>query len=319
MENKISVIVPVYNVEDYLNECVDSLLKQDYSNLEIILVDDGSTDKCGIICDEYAIKDSRIKVKHKQNGGLSYARNAGIDIATGDYITFVDSDDVLSSDFISYLLDLLTEADADMACCQRTEIDENSKHKKGYCNPCCKITVFDNMENALAANEIDTVAWGKLYKKDLFREIRYPVGRLHEDIFTTYKLIDRCKKIVVGPEGKYLYRVRQNSISNINFTHKHMDIVYGKLEYAKFINQKYPNLSGKANADIVYGACVCAVRMAKANYKNMADINFIQKQIRLHEKDFLISGDNRLATKVFSLLAFINLKLTLKLYRCLTH
>lgn len=319
MESKISVIVPIYNVEDYLNECVDSLIEQDYSNLEIILVDDGSTDQCGSICDEYAIKDSRIKVIHKQNGGLSDARNAGIDVATGDYITFVDSDDVLSSDYISYLLDLLTEADADMACCQRTEIDENSKHKKGHCNPCGKITVFDNMENALVAKEIDTVAWGKLYKKDLFLEIRYPVGRLHEDIFTTYKIIHQCEKIVVGPGAKYLYRIRENSISNINFTHKHMDIVYGKLEYAKFINQKYPNLSGKANADVVYGACVCAVRMAKANYKNKDDIDFIQKQIRLHEKDFLISGDNRLATKVFSLIAFINLKLTLKLYRCITR
>lgn len=319
MESKISVIVPIYNVEDYLNECVDSLIEQDYSNLEIILVDDGSTDQCGSICDEYAIKDSRIKVIHKQNGGLSDARNAGIDVATGDYITFVDSDDVLSSDYISYLLNLLTEANADMACCQRTEIDAKSRYKKGYITPCNKITVFDNVENALVAKEIDTVAWGKLYTKDLFQGIRYPVGRLHEDIFTTYKLIDRCKKIVVGQEGKYLYRVRQNSISNINFTHKHMDIVYGKLEYAKFINQKYPNLSGKANADVVYGACVCAVRMAKANYKNKDDIDFIQKQIRLHEKDFLIYGNNRSATKVFSLIAFINLKLTLKLYRCITR
>lgn len=319
MKSNISIIVPVYNVEGYLNECVDSLLVQDYSNLEIILVDDGSTDQCGIICDEYAKKDPRVKVIHKQNGGLSDARNAGIDIASGDYITFVDSDDVLAPDAIAYLFDLLTEAGADMACCQRMEIDEYSCVKNGYFKRCDKVCFFDNMENALGAKEIDIVAWGKLYHKDLFKKIRYPVGRLHEDIFTTYKLIDQCKKIVVGPGEKYLYRIRKNSISNISFSHRHMDIIYGKLEYANFIKNKYPNLERSANIAIVYGACICAGRMAKANYKNKEDIELVQKQIRLHEKDFLIHSRNGLGTKIFSLLAFINLKFTLKLYRCLTR
>lgn len=317
MEDKISVVVPIYNVEDYLKQCVDSIIKQDYDNLEIILVDDGSTDQCGEICDAYAKHDSRIRVIHKPNGGLSDARNAGMDITTGEYITFVDSDDALTTDTISYLYRILKDNNADISCCQRIEIDEtgNPLHKPNTIDD-SEILMFD-VESAICSKDVDTVAWGKLYKIELFADVRYPVGRLHEDIFTTHKLIGASKKIVVGYKPGYLYRLRTNSISNVRFTHKHLDIIYGKIEKRDYLKIHFPSLESIGNADIVYGACICSIRMAKANYKNKADIKFVQKQIRLYERDFLKYGKNRLSTKLFSLLAFCNLNLTLKLYRCL--
>lgn len=316
MEDRISVVVPIYNVEDYLKPCVDSIINQDYENLEIILVDDGSTDRCGSICDEYAMNDTRIRVIHKANGGLSDARNAGIDIATGEFITFVDSDDALITDTISYLYRILKGNNADISCCQRIEIDETG-------NPLHKSNALDsnililNTESALCSSDVDTVAWGKLYKIELFANIRYPVGRLHEDVFTTFKLVGTSNKIAVGYKQGYQYRIRANSISNVKFTQKHLDLIYGKIEKKNYLKEHFPTLESIGNAEIVYGACICSKRMSKANYKNKADIKFVQKQFRLYEKDFILYGKNRLSTKLFSLFAFCNLNLTLKLFRCL--
>ena len=178
----VSVIVPIYMVEKYICECVNSIILQSYKNLEIILVDDGSPDRCPEICDEYAKQDSRIKVIHKPNGGLSDARNAGIEIAEGEYLSFVDSDDVIHHEMIEVLMQPLIEnKELKMSACQCLYFNDGD--------------IFDTTQeikpmviidyNVFFTKKLWVTAWGKIYKKELFREIKYPVGRIHEDEFIT--------------------------------------------------------------------------------------------------------------------------------------
>jgi glycosyltransferase involved in cell wall biosynthesis len=232
MEPLISIIVPIFKVEPYLKRCVDSILGQIYRNLEIILVDDGSPDNCGQICDDYAQIDSRIKVIHKPNGGLSDARNAGLDIATGDYIGFVDSDDFIHPMMFKDLYEQLEKYDADIAQCSFKKItgDEMIIPKEPY-----NLKVISNIE---ALEYIFTtflvdyiVAWDKLYKKELFKELRFPKSKIHEDEFTTYKLFYWSKKIVVSDKKYYYYFQSPNSIIRSKFSLK-------KLDYAEAMEER---------------------------------------------------------------------------------
>ena len=187
----ISVIVPIYKVEQYLRQCVDSILNQTHSALEVILVDDGSPDGSGKICDEYAARDSRVRVIHKKNGGLSDARNAGIDIARGDYIAFVDSDDWLEPDTYESMLAAMKKYQAKLVCAGRFDNSDETG--------ACTVGLCPEKEELLPAvplvrkifhwDHMDAAAWDKLYARELFREIRYPVGRVMEDIPTTYRLV----------------------------------------------------------------------------------------------------------------------------------
>ncbi len=215
-ESVISVIVPVYNVEKYLNLCVNSILNQSYKNLEIILVDDGSPDNCPKICDEYEKLDPRIKVIHKENGGLSDARNAGIEVATGEYIGFVDSDDYIAPDMYDSLYKIITENDCDMAVCRAVIVGEG---EAAIYEDSREICVLDSKValRQMICNRLFTVnAWNKLYKRDLFREIRFPKGLLYEDLATTYKLIMLSNRVAYSPMKKYAYLQRQGSIMNVS-------------------------------------------------------------------------------------------------------
>ena len=196
---KISVIVPIYKVEKYIHRCIDSIINQTYKNLEIILVDDGSPDSCPRICDEYAKKDKRIKVIHKENGGLSDARNKGVDIATGDYIAFVDSDDYIHPNMYEVLIYELEKNNSDIALCKYKIVYEKSKIKteidgKFEVYSLNNLQALDSMYGKDGVDFI--VAWNKLYKKDLFNKIRYPVGKIHEDEYTTYKLLFASKNVI---------------------------------------------------------------------------------------------------------------------------
>ena len=196
IEPIISVVVPIYNVEPYLSTCIESIVNQTYNNLEIILVDDGSPDNCPQICDQWAGKDKRIVVIHKKNGGLSDARNAGINIAKGQYISFIDSDDYIEPTLYEKMLQAIINTGAEIACCGRYVID-NDKQVLRTCHVMNGINKFD-VESALRemlyANCIEEAAWDKLYKIDLFDNIRYPVGEINEDIVTTPLLFDKCSK-----------------------------------------------------------------------------------------------------------------------------
>lgn len=226
----VSIIVPIYKVEAYLEKCIKSIQNQTYSDLEIILVDDGSPDDCGAICDKYAEADSRIRVVHKENGGLSDARNKGLDIATGDYILFVDSDDYIHPQMVEILLEKLETADADIAICRFRQVGENEEvvfedfisdgatesSQKEATGSCVKETeVFEGqaiMDNLQYKNLLTVVAWNKLYKAELFEELRYPKGRIHEDEFLIHHILHLCKKTVYIATELYYYLQRVGSI-----------------------------------------------------------------------------------------------------------
>lgn len=211
-QDLISIIVPVYNVQEYLKNCINSILNQSYKNIEIILVDDGSTDESSSICDLYVKKDNRIKVIHKENGGLSDARNMGIKSARGKYITFVDSDDYLDENYVKVLYILITENNSDIACSRMKKTDSlNDK----IINKNEKINIYnsiDAIKEILYQRNIDNSAPSKLFKKDLFENILFPVGYAFEDLDTMYKLFLQANKIVSTTNNYYLYYQRQGSI-----------------------------------------------------------------------------------------------------------
>lgn len=211
-QDLISIIVPVYNVQEYLKNCINSILNQSYKNIEIILVDDGSTDESSSICDLYVTKDNRIKVIHKENGGLSDARNMGIKSARGKYITFVDSDDYLDENYVKVLYILITENNSDIACSRMKKTDSlNDK----IINKNEKINIYnsiDAIKEILYQRNIDNSAPSKLFKKDLFENILFPVGYAFEDLDTMYKLFLQANKIVSTTNNYYLYYQRQGSI-----------------------------------------------------------------------------------------------------------
>lgn len=208
---KISVIVPIYKVDSYLRKCLDSIINQTYTNLEIILVDDGSPDNCPAICDEYAAKDERITVIHQKNGGLSAARNAALDIATGDYIGFVDSDDWIELDMYEYLMTNALTEHAEVTCCGRFE--EYPNRTVPLCWPRYELMDTENALGALLEDRyLRNNVWEKLWKRDLFHGVRFPVGQNFEDVATTYRLFDAAGRILCLPEPKYHYRQRPDSI-----------------------------------------------------------------------------------------------------------
>lgn len=211
MEDKISVIVPVYGVEPYLRKCLDSIVGQSYLNLEIILVDDGSPDRCGEICDEYAEKDSRIRVIHKENGGVSSARNAGLGIASGEWIGWVDSDDWVELDMFEYLLGNALDYQAEIAVCSRVERYKEHHIFRGW-----EETLILNREEAMGLllenDQMQNYLCDKLWKRELFRGIVFPEGKTFEDIAVMHRLFERASRVVCLPEWKYNYYQRAGSI-----------------------------------------------------------------------------------------------------------
>ena len=238
----VSVIVPVYKVESYLHRCVDCILAQTYANLEIILVDDGSPDNCGKICDEYAQKDKCIKVIHKKNGGLSDARNAGLDIAMGEYITFVDSDDWIHFQYVEILLNNLTKADVDISTCSFVRTPEKMLMDSKVSESSYHIYSSEKaIEQTLYQNRLDNSAWGKLYKKELFNGLRFTVGRLYEDLDFFYKIYDRAVRLVHTDAVLYYYYYRTDSIMGV-FNRKRLDVLDITDEIVCYITMHHPRI-----------------------------------------------------------------------------
>ncbi|MEN6371397.1 MAG: glycosyltransferase [Armatimonadota bacterium] len=219
----ISVIIPVYNVEPYLRRCVDSVLAQTYTQLEVILVDDGSPDSCGQICDGYSLADSRVKVIHQENGGLSAARNTGLRHAAGDYIGFVDSDDIIDSDMYAALYRAMEENDADIAVCQFLCFDREEDIKPGSAGETSCSTNIEYLHNYFTPRcGQATVCVNKLYRRHLFSDIEFPPGFIHEDEFVTHKLIYRAKRIAAIERELYYYRQTSGSIMQAPFSEKRL-------------------------------------------------------------------------------------------------
>ncbi len=241
----ISVIVPIYNVEPYLEKCINSILNQTYRNLEIILVDDGSPDNCGAICDAYLSSDQRIRVIHKQNGGLSDARNAGIDMASGEFIAFVDSDDTIMPEMMEKLYERIVIDRSDMALCGGKRVNQDGELLSECFLPDNVLTGFDALRQSYKNNGVlYTMACNKLIKRQLFQNIRFPIGKYNEDEFTLYRVIDRCRQISILSETLYVYYQRSNSIMG-TYSFRHLDGIeasYERYFYFKEKGGKYTEL-----------------------------------------------------------------------------
>lgn len=238
----ISVIVPVYNVEAYLERCICSIISQSYKMLEIILVDDGSTDNSGKICDAYKEKDERIKVIHKSNAGPSVARNYGLQIASGNYIGFIDSDDYIAADMYEELYKCMKPG-IDIVCCGSLSVE---KHKKRIAFKTKGVTVFNREEalfELLKGELISFSACDKLFRKELIKGTRFPKARLCEDLPFTYQMIKGSNKVVNIGAVKYFYCYRENSRSKAAFTIKRMDYINFTRDIYKDINRNFPQLS----------------------------------------------------------------------------
>ncbi|MBR9647298.1 glycosyltransferase family 2 protein [Clostridium tyrobutyricum] len=237
MKPIVSIIVPIYNVERYINKCIDSILSQTFKKFELILVDDGSPDSCGEMCDKYAKLDYRIKVIHKKNGGLSSARNAGIDIAQGKYIGFIDSDDWIKNDMYESLYKAIIKYDADISICDFIKFNEN--YDLSFKEDSRKnIEIWNNIE-ALEKLNTDNcgkivIAWNKLYKKELWSDIRFPEGRIHEDVFTMHKILFKANRVVNTNKILYGYLQRSSSIIGTKFSLKKLDYIDGLRERINF-------------------------------------------------------------------------------------
>ncbi len=240
MSDLISVIVPVFNVEKYLHQCIDSILRQTYHNLEIWLVDDGSPDKCGEICDEYASKDARVRVIHKSNGGLSDARNVAIDRATGEWIAFIDSDDYVSPDYIETLYANAIDNNCKCSVVQPISFYDG-KEPTPNTNGRVEVMIAQKaIEAMFYQTKLDTSAWNKLYHRSLFvTGIRYPKGFLFEDNPTTFRLFALCDKIAINSKQLYYYRLRDGSIESQDFTPTKLD---QGLAIIKMM-QQYPDIT----------------------------------------------------------------------------
>lgn len=243
----VSVIVPVYGVERYLDRCIRSVVNQSYRHLEIILVDDGSMDRCPAICDTWAGRDPRIRVIHKSNGGLSSARNAGLDVAGGEFIAFVDGDDYVDPEYVSTMIGAVQDVHADLAMCSVFHEDADGNaiaqmvpvHRREYA-PVTDVRKtcpgMDCMRQRGDENGADNVvAWNKLYRRSLWEDIRYPLGKLHEDEFVTYRILARVGIAVLLPDRLYHYVERAGSIMHTKYTLRSLDIIEALIGKVRFL------------------------------------------------------------------------------------
>ena len=278
----ITMVIPVYKVEEYLDKCMSSVVNQSYKNLEIILIDDGGQDNCPKMCDAWAKKDKRVKVIHKENGGLSDARNAGIKCAKGKYICFVDSDDFLHKDYVKLHYENITKYDADITICKYKDFRDESLIVDEEINSVDSV-VFDKNElisEMFQRGRVNFItAWSKMYKKEIFDNLEFMKGRIHEDEFIVHRVFSLCDKAVFVPEVLYYYRQREGSIvTNKNFTERNLDSFYAiEDRYNFFVNTQFEELAYQCVLNtIIY--CYC-----KAKYMS-ADKKFLKFYLEQYKK-----------------------------------
>lgn len=249
----VSVIIPVYNVASYLSEALDSVIHQTYRRLEILLIDDGSTDESGAICDEYAANDPRILVVHQENKGLSAARNAGLNRMTGEAVAFLDPDDAYEDAFIETLLTAMLRENADMTACRYITRRTTGRLTRGSAHPwpLGAPGVYGHEEGlrGLADRSMSISAWNKLYRRELWREVRFPEGYVYEDIDTSFRVFDLCHRMVVLDESLYLHRKRPGSITDTPSMKNIQDKRLACAHFAGFIEKHTPEIFPRALAN----------------------------------------------------------------------
>ncbi len=317
----ISVIVPVYNVEQYLPKCVGSILAQTYDNLEIILVEDGTKDSSGRICDDYAALDPRVRVIHKENGGLSSARNAGIDVAKGDYFGFVDSDDWIEPETYETLMAVAQKYGADMVCGGRYDVDGVTGQRTiGLC-PQKEETIspMEMLGRVFVWDNCDSAAWDKLYRRSLFETIRYPLGQYSEDIAIFYKLMEKANRVALCDKPLYNYLHRENSITTAKLSEKtfhypnHTEVIY------PYIREHHPEIEKQARflrvRGIVYA--MMSIDLAGQDAWKQYDAYYRrqQKELRSHFLFLLTSPYHGKKERIIHLLLALGLYRPLKKHK----
>lgn len=307
MKDLISIIVPVYNVSAYLGRCIDSILAQTYKNFEVILVNDGSTDDSGKVCDSYALLDSRVKVIHKENGGLSSARNAGIAIAQGEYLGFVDSDDWITSDMYEYLYSVLiqNQADISVSACVRCEstIEGNNfiLAQKSFSTIVYSQEEYIKKFMKIDSQTIEYYACNKLYKKELLTNDQYPVGKTAEDVLGTYKALLKASKIAQSDKITYLYYVNPQSITASFSITKANDLLFA-----------WDSILEQSEGNSIYYNWANLNRM-RIDFTVLANIAFARNYNELiKNSDFILSTQRRLKKNKNELLG-MNISLSRKI------
>lgn len=312
MMNKISIVVPIYKVEQYLPKCIESLITQTYKNIEIILVDDGSPDRCGEICDEYAKKDTRIKVIHKPNGGLSDARNAALDVMKGEWVTCIDSDDFIAPDYIETLYSLCKKYNCKMSVAdwyifpvgtEPTVPKRTVKEKLFGRN--------EALEDMFNQRHFDVSACVKLYHHSLFDDVRYPVGMLFEDLQTTFKLVLKCDNgVAYSNKQIYYYMFRPGSIEGTAFSEKKMD---SAIQVFKVMKSYEGDLKvvGRALKSKLASFCLHLVLKMPQDYTKG---NVLYDYIRQVRFDVMTNRKARLKTRIGCFITYWGFGITRKLF-----
>ena len=304
----ISIVVPAYNVEKYIEKCVDSLINQTYKNIEIILVDDGSTDKTGKICDKYLKKDKRIKVIHKENGGLSDARNCGIASAKGKYILTIDSDDYVDYEITKFLYNNLKKSNADISTClpQNFYENENKDLKDNSQNKSITLETEQALETLMYGKNITVSAWGKLYKKELFKDVKYPKGKIYEDVATTYLLFSKSKRVSINTKKMYYYLIRKGSIMNTKFNKKRMDSLYFAEEETNFIKKNFPNIINSAiNKEFMEAIYIIKEIPLRKEYSN--ELKKLSNVLKKYRMIIIKDKKSTKRTKIYSYFSFFGI------------
>lgn len=295
-EYLVSVVIPVYKVEKYLPYCFESIKKQTFENYEIVLVDDGSPDKCGKICDDFATLFDNVKVIHQKNQGLSAARNNGAKMSSGKYITFLDSDDVVSKDYIETLYTLVIENEADISVGLLVPFwgEESAEIKRNCSN---KLEIFDTekaLEEMMYGQKFGVQGPDKLYKRDLVVNDPFPIGKLHEDQAAMYKIIANCKKLAYTNKPIYFYRQRNESIVHTRVTKEHL---YG-LEAVKmqldYINSNYPSVVNAAKVRMAIVICKWIPGLANGTREDKQMFNYLRAELMPYYDSII---DNSRVTK----------------------
>ena len=302
---RISVIVPIYKVEAYLDRCVQSIVAQTYTNLEIILVDDGSPDNCPAICDTWAEKDARIKVVHKENGGLSDARNAGLAVATGDLISFIDSDDTIEPKFLELLYGALTACGADVAECGVSYVDEQGTLLR-VCDTADVIEMgkVDALRRLVLEDGIYQTVWNKLYRRKVMNDILFAFGKYNEDEFWTYRVFDRMEKLAVVREPLYNYLQRGTSIIGVGYNIRRLDGLEARFQRMEYLH-KYEGLAVLTRQQFVVD-CMwhlqCAMRLPEESDREKAQnqiLSWLEETPAVQWTELTLSAKYRLWYKAF--------------------
>ena len=300
MNDKISIIVPIYKVEKYLDKCVESLVTQTYTNLEIILVDDGSPDKCPEMCDKWAERDSRIKVIHKPNGGLSDARNAGMKEVKGEYVAFIDSDDCVAVEFIEKLYNVMQKEQSDIVECEVFKFAENEIPSPVYDDN--TVESFDTVKGLsllIAGDRFHQHVWNKLYRSEIALSVEFAKGKLNEDEFWTYQIFSKASTVAKVNLPMYFYLQRGTSIMGTSYNIRRLDALEAKVQRQEYIEENFPELTVQAKIDL-FGSCIFAcqsvMKFMSGDDKKKAEniVLAYSKKYKLKRTELRqISGKNR--------------------------